>query len=613
MSHRTLLKRRDPRRRFSKRQRAILFNRVGGRCQDCSDLLRPGWQADHVIPWAHGGRTEVKNGRALCPYCNLARSDQGERQAPIVGEIHPRGWQADMLNTWRASATPVFAISVAPGAGKTLASGFVAKEAGQLVVVVVPSRAIRAGFIDEYAKLGLQLEPFRGTGVRHGFHGVVVTYQALGDPDTTAALIETVTGRGSFFLVADEIHHAGDATIWGTALDEVLNAASGALLMSGTPYREDKRTIVGVEYDSDNRGSFDFVHSYEDALADGHVIPVRFPLQGGSVAYEIDGVEQIVSTVGWGELKTGQRRRLLTRLFSPKSRYLSSVISSANAELDAIRATRMPHAAGILFTYEQQDARATATLIESLTGHKAEIVVSDDDTSHERLEEFKAGGSGAARWLVTCKMVSEGVDVRRLRVAVWATLIRKSRLFFTQLVGRVQRAVKGVHDDYATVYLPDIGELSTFALSMRAEQAAIGFDIADDRVRVVGGSDGSTETVNVTPIYLYDETWTQGEIAGGDRFTAEESEALAEATKSSPAVQSLYDRLEALRSLKNVVGANTYSQVEHYAGAHRLGEDERIELMRRILAEQAGALGRDHNHINPSVDVGKERVTKRQS
>ena len=73
----------------------------------------------------------------------------------------------------------------------------------------------------------------------------------------------------------------------------------------------------------------------------------------------------------------------------------------------------MPHAAGILFTYEQQDARAAATLIENLTGHNAEVIVSDDSTSHERLEEFKAGGPTAARWLVTCKMVSEGVDVRR--------------------------------------------------------------------------------------------------------------------------------------------------------------------------------------------------------
>ena len=586
------MERRASRRRFSKRQRTILFNRAEGKCEDCSDQLRPGWQADHIIPWAHGGPTEVKNGRALCPYCNQARSDQGEREDPIVGEVHPRGWQADMLDAWRECTTPVFAVSAAPGGGKTIASGFIARETEQFVVIVVPSRAIRAGFIDEYAKLGLQLEPFRGTGVRHGFHGVVVTYQALGDPDTTEALISTATGDGKFFLVADEIHHAPDAKIWGTALREVLTAASGSLLMSGTPYREDKRMIVGVEYDSENRGSFDFVYPYVDALNDGHVIPVRFPLQGGSVGYEIEGEEHLVSTAGWDELKTGERQRLLTRLFSPNSDYLRSVISSANEELKAIRATRLPHAAGIVFTYEQQDARATATLIEELTGHKAEVVISGDSTSHERLEEFKVGGPEAARWLVTCKMVSEGVDVRRLRVAVWATRIRKSRLFFTQLVGRVQRAVKGVHDDYATVYLPDIGELKMFALQMREEQAVIGFDIADDRVPTDGDLRGGTESVPVIPKYLYDESWGEGEIVVGERFTAEQTEALVAATKSSPTKRSLYDRLVELKKLRMIVGNDFYDKVEEYAKSHGLNDDDQLELKLKTLETHAGPLYR---------------------
>ena len=77
---------------------------------------------------------------------------------------------------------------------------------------------------------------------------------------------------------------AEDGKLWGVALAELVSASRKAVLMSGTPYREDRRSIPGVVYDELDRGCFDFHYSYEDALTDGHVIPVRFPLQGGSAS-----------------------------------------------------------------------------------------------------------------------------------------------------------------------------------------------------------------------------------------------------------------------------------------------------------------------------------------
>ncbi len=571
------LEERDLRRHFGKSQRKELFEKANGRCEDCQDVLRPGWQADHIKPWSHGGRTTLENGRALCPYCNLARSDKhldGVEEARP--SIQPRGWQQDMLDAWRASQNTTFVANVAPGGGKTLGAAFLARKESKFVVVVVPSLIILSGFIEEFASLGIQLEPFSGTGVRHGFDGVAVTYQAIGRANTTNALIAAIKAQNrGLFLVADEIHHAGEGKSWGVSLGQLCDVADKILLMSGTPFREDGRTIPGVDYDSGNRASFDYVYPYADALKDGHIVPVRFPLQGGEAIWELDLEEHLASTSGWDELPAGHQNKLLTRLFSPKSNYMQEVLMSANEELEFVRQTRLPQAGGIVFCYQQEDARATANLLTKLTGHNAEVIVSDDNTSQERLAIFARGGTEAPRWLVTCKMVSEGANVKRLRVGVWATNIRRSRLFFLQLVGRIQRAVRGVRNDYASLYLPDITELRDLALAMREEQAVVGFDVAETKVRVEHARSAKRKP-RAIPTFLGDASWAEGEVLIGEKLSAEERTSLSEATRNLARTPTLNDRLSAVQALRSRVGPKASDRADDLA--RRLASEQKAEL-----------------------------------
>ena len=51
-------------------------------------------------------------------------------------------------------------------------------------------------------------------------------------------------------------------------------------------------------------------------------------------------------------------------------------------------------------------------------------------------------------------MVSEGVDIPRLRVGVYATTVTTD-LFFRQAVGRFVRWVPGIRDQRAWLYIPD--------------------------------------------------------------------------------------------------------------------------------------------------------------
>lgn len=76
------LKPRDNHRQFTEEQRHAIFSRSNERCvnpndnPDCAETITwENWHADHIIPHSAGGPTNVENGQALCPDCNLKKSN----------------------------------------------------------------------------------------------------------------------------------------------------------------------------------------------------------------------------------------------------------------------------------------------------------------------------------------------------------------------------------------------------------------------------------------------------------------------------------------------------------------------------------------------------------
>jgi superfamily II DNA or RNA helicase len=98
-------------------------------------------------------------------------------------------------------------------------------------------------------------------------------------------------------------------------------------------------------------------------------------------------------------------------------------------------------------------------------GQRARVVTSDDPEASERIAAF-AGSDDA--WLVSVRMVSEGVDIPRLRVGVYATTTT-TELFFRQAVGRLVRWTPGVPDQKAYLFIPDDPRLRARAFQI-AEQ-----------------------------------------------------------------------------------------------------------------------------------------------
>jgi len=367
--------------------------------------------------------------------------------------VQPRGWQQRFLAEHRAHPSRDFLVVATPGAGKTLAACLALRDARargacEQFVVVCPTTALRAQWADVADRVGLHLDPrWRNAdgAWRRGVDGVVVTYQQVATaPDLFAHHLARPTG-----VVLDEIHHAGDATAWGSALLTAFSGAALRLSLSGTPFRSDARAIPFVAYDDERCCIPDHVYCYAQAVGDGACRPLAFRLLDATLTWRADG-DEVTAAFADPLDPVGDARRLRAAI-DPGTPLLPQMLTDADALLTKARSV-IPDAAGLLLADTQQHARDVAALLRTITAERPTVVISDDPAAHRKIEKFAAATD--PRWLVAVSMVSEGVDVPRLSVAAYAT-VKRTDLFFRQAVGRIVRRRPGDPEDHvAQVFLP---------------------------------------------------------------------------------------------------------------------------------------------------------------
>src|SRR6202034_3747452 len=121
-------------------------------------------------------------------------------------------------------------------------------------------------------------------------------------------------------------------------------------------------------------------------------------------------------------------------------------------------------AAGLVITGDHAHARAYAALLRGLTGKRPAVVLSDDRMATKKIAAFTDSGE---RWMVAVRMVSEGVDIPRLAVGVYATSV-STALYFAQAIGRFVRARR--RGETASVFLPSVPTLMGHAAEMEVER-----------------------------------------------------------------------------------------------------------------------------------------------
>ena len=384
--------------------------------------------------------------------------------------VRLRPWQRAAFDGFTAADQPDYLAVATPGAGKTTFALTCARWAlGQerrRLIVVAPTSHLKTQWAQAAHRLGLQLDPDWTPlgGLARDVHGLVTTYQHVATAGTAKVLRGLATDA---FVILDEIHHAGDERAWGDSIKHAFEPAARRLALSGTPFRSDTAAIPFVRYDAladGDTANSDYTYGYADALRDGGVVrPVYFPRIDGVMEWSApDG--SVVSANFHDELaRDGMGHRLRTAL-SLDGDWLPTVLRQAHDRLMTIRTSPggQPDAGGLVIAIDQQHAQGIAQLIRRNFGVPAEVVVSDDPTSSSRISKF-AGTD--APWLVAVRMVSEGVDIPRLRVGVYATTVT-TELFFRQAVGRFVRWQNERGSQKAYVFLPDDPRLRSHAFQI---------------------------------------------------------------------------------------------------------------------------------------------------
>ncbi|GAB6898657.1 DEAD/DEAH box helicase [Kineosporia succinea] len=382
-----------------------------------------------------------------------------------------RAWQQAALDKYLATNPRDFLAVATPGAGKTtfalrIATELLQRRIVQRVTVVCPTEHLKRQWADAAERVGIHLDPnYSNAQGAHGagFDGVAVTYAQV---SMKPLLHRARTEAGKTLVILDEIHHAGDSLTWGDGVSEAFDPATRRLALTGTPFRSDTSPIPFVEYEEDAQGirrsRADHAYGYSDALRDGVVRPVMFLAYSGSMRWRTSAGDEVAARLGEPMTKDLIGQAWRTAL-NPQGSWIPSVLAAADKRLTEVR-RGVPDAGAMIIATDQETARAYAGTLKEITGESPTIILSDEDGASDKIDEFSAGTS---RWMVAVRMVSEGVDVPRLAVGVYATST-STPLFFAQAIGRFVRVRK--RGETASVFLPSVPVLLDLAAQMEVER-----------------------------------------------------------------------------------------------------------------------------------------------
>ncbi|WP_018655869.1 DEAD/DEAH box helicase [Actinomadura flavalba] len=387
-----------------------------------------------------------------------------------------RAWQQQALERYfgpdgTAPGPRDFLAVATPGAGKTtfalrLARELLDRRLIAAITVVCPTEHLKRQWAESAGRVGIKIDPEYQNGqgkVGKEFHGIAVTYATVA---ARPALHRNRTESQNTLVIFDEVHHAGDGLSWGDAVREAFEPAKRRLALSGTPFRTDINPIPFVEYeeggDGIRRSRADYTYGYGPALADGVVRPVIFLAYAGEMRWRTRAGDEITATLG-EPLTQDQTSQAWRAALDPKGDWIKQVLAAADRRLTELRRA-IPDAGGLVIATDHETARAYAKMLREVCGQGATIVLSDDPGASKKIKQFADTDD---RWMVAVRMVSEGVDIPRLAVGVYATST-STPLFFAQAVGRFVRARR--RGETASVFLPSVPTLMGHAAEMETER-----------------------------------------------------------------------------------------------------------------------------------------------
>ena len=486
------------RRAFNSRERFALYSAANGKCTLCGTELEAGWHADHINPYSRGGPTDVINGAAVCPPCNQQKGNK------IMTDRRTQ-WQEEGVAKFFQSNDD-FLVTACPGAGKTRLGLMAARrgfDAGLFdrVYVIVPRKALQKQWAAEAENYSFYLT-YDLNNANHDIpkdaHGAVGTYAQV---SSHREKWRHWTSRQRTLVIFDEIHHCADdeTSSWGAAIMEAFEPATRRLALSGTPFRTDTKFIPFVEYvpiEDEKEKYAAFSHyslPYRDAIAAGMCQDVRFWMMDGEGRWHnVSEKSAHTSTVS-----DTDQSALMTTLYDSTLTWVPSLMREADKELTRIR-DEMPNAGGLIIASSVGHAKDYAKLMSGICGEPVTYVVHDDLSNPDPYESIKQFRGGTQRWIVAVDMITEGVDIPRIRVEVLASR-KKTEMWFRQMVGRAVRMNEV--NVTSTIFIPELKEYVALAAKIEDEEVSAGLtERLEDTQRTVADQQQELPFDPITPL-----------------------------------------------------------------------------------------------------------------
>ncbi len=387
-----------------------------------------------------------------------------------------------------------FLINAAPGSGKTLGGCAITKvlldrDEIDRVIVIAPRAEVVNQWADEFrhvtgrhmAKVTARDGDISALGV-----DVCATWAAV---QGLLPELQAVCKSSRVLVICDEHHHAAVEAAWGASADGAFTDARVVLVLTGTPIRSDGAQSVWLAYDDagaiDHPDAGTYTLTYGEAVDLGYCRPVTFHRHEGKFTVDLDhGQTAQVSGHEPAKLPAELQRipglqsaldfyRLArTPLYESDkvtplvSGYQGSMLEWGSQKLTELR-DRMPEAGGLVIAPSIEMAEYMVKVLEQLDGEQPFLVHSQMSNPESKIRAFR---NTTKRWLVSVAMVSEGVDIRRLRVLVYLPNAL-TELAFRQAIGRVVRTCGPDDDTRAYVVMPSFETFETYARRVEEEMS----------------------------------------------------------------------------------------------------------------------------------------------
>ena len=382
-----------------------------------------------------------------------------------------RAWQTAAMTDYFSRSPKDYLAVATPGAGKTtfalsVAAELLGRRVIDRVTIVAPTEHLKLQWAEAAGRAGIPIDPTYSAGkgrTSQDYVGIAVTYAGVA---VNPLAMRIRTDNYKTLVILDEVHHAGDALSWGEGVREAFQPAHRRVALTGTPFRSDINPIPFVTYapgaDGIPRSVADFTYGYAHALADHVVRPVLFMAYSGEMQWRTRAGDEVAARLG-EPLTADLNAQALRTALDPTGSWIPSVLAAADTRLTEVR-RHVPDAGGLVIATDQDSARAYAALLKRISGEAPTVVLSDEKAGSKKIAAFT---QSEARWMVAVRMVSEGVDVPRLAVGVYATTT-STPLFFSQAVGRFVRARN--RGETASVFVPSVPNLLGYAAELERQR-----------------------------------------------------------------------------------------------------------------------------------------------